>query len=564
MDKDLQIDNVPQSNVVDLRLRNANPEIAADLLNTLIDLYIAHRRQIFQQTDPVKISEQRDVLKQRLDDIDGRISAFAAQHDFGDYDQALAAAQTQVSALAGELQSLDQQYASRRGRVSGLGDQIKRQPASIEAYADQARSQQLETLTSSLLALQQQRREAAARYADTYPLVVDLDRRIAALQGQIQSAPQRQIASQRTAANPTRQQLDSDLAESAGDMAGLLQGRAVAAREVQQAEARLRDLTMIGPAYREMVRNRTLVETAYNDLAKRSEQAQLQDTLSRSQANVRVIQRAEVPIKGKAGRPLIIGAGLALAFASSAAAVLFATAFREEMITPLDAERRLDIPVILSIPWRRPRPDPRAPTKREPYLSFDDAVLITRLAGPGSGGGGPVIQLIAPDDEAGVSTLALDLAAHVAHGAARRVLLIDVEPIGGRSLVTTLQAAGVELRGRPDQRIMQMEGGGLYVSRPVGAPSVRVDDIQWESVLRKARLNYDVVILDCPAVTRSGAGAVIAPYADMVIMVVEAEETRAAVARNAIDRIEAGGGWVMAAIFNKRRFPIPPAIYNRL
>ena len=565
-DKDLIIENVPQSNVVDLKLRNQAPAVAAEMLNALIDLYIVKRRQIFQQADPAKIESEREALRTRLAGLDDQIAAFAARHGFGDYDQALAAAQTNQATLAAQVQTLDQQYATRRGRAARLGARLQAAPAAIELYADQARSQQIESLTANLLTLQAQRRDAAAKFADNYPLIVDLDRRIAALQDQIRAAPPRQVQGQRLGVNPTHQVLDSELADSQGDIAGLEQGRIAAVRALADANARLKDLTVIGPEFREMTRARAVIEGAYGDLAKRAEDTRLQDSLSRAQANVKVIQRAAPPIQGKTGRLLIVGAGVVLGLFTAAAAVLFAAAFAETMTTPREAEQKLDMPVVLSVPWRGDgvRWGDAGRRLRDALLSLDDALLMLRLAVSLSPKACPTIQMIATDDEAGVSTLAMDLALLAATQGARRVLLIDVEPNDGDSAIGRLEAAGARLGGAPGQRILKVEGSSLSVSRPIGTRDLRIDENQWEGVLRTARQSYDVIVIDSPAMTRSKAGIVITPLVDLTLLVVDADHTRAAGARSLVEQVDAAGGQVLGAILNKRRFPIPPLIYRLL
>ena len=52
LDKDLTVDNIPQSNVIELGLRNRDPHVAADTLNKLVELYIERaQREIFEQSD---------------------------------------------------------------------------------------------------------------------------------------------------------------------------------------------------------------------------------------------------------------------------------------------------------------------------------------------------------------------------------------------------------------------------------------------------------------------------------------------------------------------------------
>lgn len=566
-DKDLTIENVPQSNVVELTLRNRDAKVAAATLNRLVDLYIERRREIFQQAAPGKMDAEREQLKQRLAAVDAQIAQFASSKNFGDYDQALAAAQNQQAAETAQLQSLDEQLATRAARTAQLSQHMRSAPASVQLYTDQARSQQVDDLTGQLLSLQNQRREAAAKYQDGYPLVADLDRRIATLEGQIKAAPKQQSAGARIGVNPTRQTLDAEIADSESDVAGLRQGRTQAGRSLQQANDRLRDLTAIGPQFRELMRNRTVIEAEYNDLSKRAEDTQVGDTLSHGNANVRVIQRADPPVKGKSGRLLLLAMGVVLGLACAGAAVILTSAFSEEMVTPRDVEQRLDVPTLLAVAWQEDRAEPQGGGIRGvtgAFLSLDDSALLLRLAGSITAKGAPALQLISPDTGAGTSSIALDLALQAANQGARRVLLIDVEPPKGHSAAERLEAAGVKLIKQQGQRIIQVANSTLNVSRPIGTRDLRIDENQWEGVLSRARQSYDVVIIDSPAIARSAAGVVIAPFADMTLLVVEAEKTRAAVARHLVERLQGAGGHVIGAILNKRRFHIPPSIYSKL
>jgi Mrp family chromosome partitioning ATPase len=280
-----------------------------------------------------------------------------------------------------------------------------------------------------------------------------------------------------------------------------------------------------------------------------------------------VIQRAEPPVKGTSGRLLLLAAGIVLGLACAATAVLMTAAFAEDMSTPRDLEQRLDLPTLLAVPWREDAGAHRGrgiKDLRGAFLSLDDSALLLRLAASVSPKACPAIQFISPDPGAGVSSLALDFALQAANQGARKVLLVDVEPRRGHSVAERLAAAGAKLAGQRDQRIIQVVGSSLNISRPIGTRDLRIDENQWEGVLSRARQTYDVVVIDSPAMSQSAAGVVIAPFVDMSLLVVEAERTRAAVARNLIERLDGAGGHVIGAILNKRRFHIPRSIYSRL
>ncbi|CAN5151450.1 hypothetical protein BH10PSE4_BH10PSE4_06900 [soil metagenome] len=564
LSKDLTIDNVPQSNVIELSLRNKNPEVAANLLNKLVALYIERRRSIFEQSDLSSVNGQRDQLNARLAEIEDQLSKFSIEHGFGDYPSEFAAVQSQQASLTSQVQSLDQQLATRSGRASVLARRLRSAPSELEISSDRGRSQQLEDLTRNLLDLQNQRRVAAARYVDGYPLVADLDRKIADVQGQIRATPAQQVTSVRRGVNPVHQQLDTDLADSEGDVAGLRLARDQAARDLRVATGRQKDLVRIGPQYRELIRKRTMLEASFSDIAKRSEDTQLAGVLSRSKANVRVIQAADPPVKGKSGRLILLIAGLLAGVAAAAAVILVSAAFSDVMVTPRDVEQKLDVPIILAVGVNNDASKRRRGARgqaRTSHLTYDDSKLLLRLLNSVAPGPGRVMQLVAANGEEGVSSLMLDLALLAANGAARRVLLIDIEPPEDRSIAATLAESGVPLTRLSENRL-QVNGGSLHITLPVGSRDLAVAEAQWEKLITDARRHYDLVLVDCPAMARSAAGLIIAPLVDMTLIVVEAEATRAAVARNLIERIHSAGGEVIGAILNKRGFYIPRLIYS--
>jgi len=559
LDKDLTIDNVPQSNVIELALRNRSPQVAADVLNKLVALYIERRREIFQQSDLASVSEQRDRLNDQLSGAERAITEFATAHGFGDYAQEFAAVQAQQTALAAQLASTDEELAARLARASQLRSRAESTPGMTQLSVDTGRSQQIDDLTKTLSALEEQRRETANKYTDGYPLVADLDHRIAELKAEIARAPQEQFAGSRRGVNPVHQQLDTEEADAEGDAAGLRAGRVEIQRTLQAVTARLNELTALGPQYRALVKTRDLAEDASTSLSKRAEDSELADMLSKSHANVRVIQSADPPVKGQSGRLIIIAAGVAGGLFAALAVVILSLAFSEVMVTPSDVEQKLDLPIILAVPDIER--EGRRSALRPAHLTPEDSHLLMRLLASVPADGGRVLQLLSAHEGEGVSSLLLDIG--LIEGAAdRRVLYIDVDPSPGRDVVSSFSKQGVGLARQLGERVVQVAGTQLYVTQPAGGLDLGGGQTDWRKVLTKARGQYDLILIDPPALQRSAAALAIAPFADITLAVVEAERTRAAVARNLVDRVESAGGEVLGVILNKRRFYIPRMIYS--
>lgn len=82
----------------------------------------------------------------------------------------------------------------------------------------------------------------------------------------------------------------------------------------------------------------------------------------------------------------------------------------------------------------------------------------------------------------------------------------------------------------------------------------------WRRLLEQANL----VIVDSPPVLASPLALAMAPTVDGVVLVVEAERTRTAVAAAARDALRAGGANLLGVVLNRRRFHVPSALWRRL
>jgi protein-tyrosine kinase len=98
-------------------------------------------------------------------------------------------------------------------------------------------------------------------------------------------------------------------------------------------------------------------------------------------------------------------------------------------------------------------------------------------------------------------------------------------------------------------------GGSL--TRVLGSPHL-------ESLFDKLRQQFDFILIDSPPVTRSAVGLALAHKTDGVLLVVEADKTRWAVARHVKNQIIQAHGNILGVILNKRQYYIPSFIYKWL
>jgi Mrp family chromosome partitioning ATPase len=82
--------------------------------------------------------------------------------------------------------------------------------------------------------------------------------------------------------------------------------------------------------------------------------------------------------------------------------------------------------------------------------------------------------------------------------------------------------------------------------------------------LQTLRYVFDYILLDCPALSVSDDISFLVPETDGVMVVVEADQTKREHIQNAQQTIERADGNLLGFILNKRQYPVPGWIYNRL
>jgi capsular exopolysaccharide synthesis family protein len=107
-----------------------------------------------------------------------------------------------------------------------------------------------------------------------------------------------------------------------------------------------------------------------------------------------------------------------------------------------------------------------------------------------------------------------------------------------------------------------------FVIMPCGSDVFNKLEVFESEVFKKKltslRQSFDYIIVDGHAVFGSSDPAHIAGYFDGIIFVVESEKTKWEVLQSAKEKISNAGGNILGVVLNKRKYPIPEKLYEKI
>ena len=111
----------------------------------------------------------------------------------------------------------------------------------------------------------------------------------------------------------------------------------------------------------------------------------------------------------------------------------------------------------------------------------------------------------------------------------------------------------------PQQNLWLLSSGTLAVD----SPSLLASE-QLRRCIAELRQEFDFVIVDAPPLNRYSDGIVLGQLSDGLVLVIEANTTRREAVAAITQSLQAAKVPILAAVLNKRTFPIPESIYKIL
>ncbi|HEY3797775.1 MAG TPA: Wzz/FepE/Etk N-terminal domain-containing protein [Caulobacteraceae bacterium] len=346
----LKVDTAPANPVIRLTYQSADPQLAALVLNDLLDDYLIFRRTVLMPSAAGALDDQRRAFEQRLAAADAAYQTFLTGNQIGDFD----ADKTALSQLSAQVEQ--QQYANdaslreKSGRLATIDAELAGLAPEIGLYHDSD-----PTASAKLAALKVQREDLLSRYKPDAQPVQEIDAQIAQLQTAIDAGRTAANGPERTGLNPVYQTFETEKLQLDAEVAALKATGAEFADQMAKLTDRRLRLAQLEPQNDSLSLDRDVLQTNIKDFAAKADESEASQAMAQSDSdNIRIVERASAPTSGRSLRSAV--AALALMFAGFTAlcAGLVRMFLRPGLPTPASAARTLDLPVLGSAPLKQP------------------------------------------------------------------------------------------------------------------------------------------------------------------------------------------------------------------
>ncbi len=354
--KDLSVEGIKKSNVIEISLQHKDPRMAAKALNLLVDLFKVKHLQAYSDSKSSFLEQQFAAYDQRLKESENSLEAFRQKHRVFSLDEQRTLLLRQRTELDTAYKSATNQVSEVRERLASLKRQMQGVPEDVPLYTETAeRYKTLDDAKTQLLMLQLKEQELLRKYKETNQLVVNVRQELRIAQDFIRQQEEAIKERVRTGKNVVYQTLEGELIKVQAELPSQEAKAAALRGQVAQLDAEIQGLDLREKELDTLKREFAVSERNYKTYLEKVEEARISEDLNRQKsANISVIQEATVPVDPiKPKKRLNIALGIILGTVAGLGLAFVAEFTSQGMSTPEEAERRLGLPVLATIGVKR-------------------------------------------------------------------------------------------------------------------------------------------------------------------------------------------------------------------
>ena len=299
LEKDLHVIPINNSNLIKVTYDSRSPQLAAQVLRELGDLYLAKHSSVHRPRGTSEFFQQRaEEYRRQLMDVQARLVSFDHQTGVVSADFEKQVSLQKVNEFDISLQQTCAAIAETKERLQALQAQEASVPSRVTTQVRHSDNPQLmANLQPILLNLELKRTELLTKYDPTYPLVKEVDGQIAQTIAAIAEAEKTGVREETTDQDSAHAFVRNELLKARADLVGLQARASVMSSALRRMQNRLLNLDKDAVVQQDLLRAAKANEEGYLLYHRKREEARIADALDQKGiVNAAVAEAATVPL----------------------------------------------------------------------------------------------------------------------------------------------------------------------------------------------------------------------------------------------------------------------------
>lgn len=313
----LKVEGLKGSDVVQISYKDNNPEIAAKVVNSIIDNYIklnvdANRSEA--TTAKTFIVQQLPVSEEKVRKAEFNLRVFKEKNKVIVLQQEAAAAVDAITKLESQISQAQAQLVDVEGRLQELTSQAQVNSSQSVIKSDLSQTPGVQTVLAQLQEAETKLELERTRFASGHPTIVNLEEKVAALkklveQRTLEVSGGQQVTRGDLQTGPLRQSLIAEITRAKAQRIGLKMQIATLTAQWRGYREQAKSLPKLEQMQRDLERNLKAAQTTYETLLTKVQEISVAE--NQRIANARVISYALVPAKPEGPKKtlFVIGSG---------------------------------------------------------------------------------------------------------------------------------------------------------------------------------------------------------------------------------------------------------------
>jgi len=351
VEKHLAVSGVKKSNVIEVSFRHADPQVAAKVVNLLVELFREKHLKVFSDPQSSFLEKQLLIYRDKLGESEQTMESFKQRNRVFSLEEQRSLLLKQRTELDSTLRNTDHRIDELREKLRSLKNQkVASGAASKTMYTNTEKDKILVDAKAKLLSLQLTEQDLLKRYREDSRRVEDVRNEIRTVKNFLKEQEE-YISGTVETGGRIYQEVELEIIKTEADLKAQVAKSAGLRQQLSQLDGEIRTLDLNERKFQTLKREMDANEKYFRTYEERLEEARISEDMNRNKlANISVIQHAAVPVKPVRPKKMLnlmlslfIGtfAGLGLAFVSEH--------LSQGLTTPDSVERRLGLPVLTTV-----------------------------------------------------------------------------------------------------------------------------------------------------------------------------------------------------------------------